>query len=193
MYALIPETNCLSNQNLTISDENHKEKAIITEKKEIILEKQKNVNGTSEGLDKAQFSQLNWIYKRPINLSPSFLIEKFNLPQVIFEMTIQFEHLNTNFEECEMLAFSQIKNQSEMIDFLLNSKSFYHKLCGACLKYQDCFSYNEQSEKHHIFPQFLIKTGPLTENWLEQSFNFIVISTSFHFFIHILRFLEFKN
>ena len=85
-----------------------------------------------------------------------------------------------------------VTNQIEMLQFLLNSKSIYHYLCGLLL-------YNELNnlsitltypfyEIHHVLPRHS-KQNPYPSKTIEQPFNLIPVSLVIHIILHLIRFL----
>ena len=96
-------------------------------------------------------------------------------------------------KEMEYQNFFAIKDFDGMSDYLKNSKSVYHNLCGKFLNGQIIFN-TLACEIHHIQPQYLnYKMHIFGENQIDQPFNLIKVSPSMHCILHFFRFLEFGD
>ena len=104
--------------------------------------------------------------------------------------------LSETAEKKELETFSKIETYDQMVEFLKNSTSTYHKICGEILKGTIDFPADEdfRNEVHHIFPCHLVKKEFLTvDSPIERSFNLISVSPAMNCILHFFRFLEFEQ
>lgn len=90
----------------------------------------------------------------------------------------------------EIFEFEKVTNKVEMIQFLENSSSLYHKICAWFLKNPLIKFFDlDQVETHHVIPKFLQSQ---TSRSILVFYNCINVPYSIHMFLHFLRGMEFK-
>ena len=104
------------------------------------------------------------------------------------------ENQRNQFKQNEIDFFEKCTCKLDMLNFLNNSLSFYHRLCSWFLT-NPISNFNidklDSGESHHIIPKYLQKKYNLKAN-VDVNFNLIKIPYLIHLLLHLIRTLEFR-